>query len=164
MTEILLDLYRHHLWAGLRAIDYCEAQPAEMLDRKIAGTYGTPRQTLVHICVGEEGYAGRLRGAFYDDALVDESAFPGFDELRRRARRTGEVFFEAATITPPDRVFRIDDGKLDSSAGLFFVQPINHATEHRAQIVTTLSSLGAEPISLDAWDWGFETGALREPS
>lgn len=162
MTQILLDLYRHHLWANLRVLDYCEAQPFELLDRKIAGTYGTPRETLVHIFGAEEGYSGRLRGAFFDDALSEGDAFTNFDDLRRRARRTGEALLEAAATTPPDRMFRIDDGKFDSSAGLFVVQPINHATEHRVHIVTTLSALGVEPVSLDAWDWGLETGTLKE--
>ena len=36
-------------------------------------------------------------------------------------------------------------------AALFLLQAINHATEHRAQIATTLTQLGIEPPVLDGW-------------
>jgi uncharacterized damage-inducible protein DinB len=40
------------------------------------------------------------------------------------------------------------------------VQAINHATEHREQIKSMLSSLGVTPPDIDGWDYGLVTNAL----
>ncbi len=36
-------------------------------------------------------------------------------------------------------------------SGLILTQAINHATEHRAQIMTILTQLGIEPPDLSGW-------------
>ncbi|MFN2614059.1 MAG: DinB family protein [Actinomycetota bacterium] len=163
MSENLVDLYRHNLWANLRVIEYCRAQPDELLDKSVGGTYGSARATLAHLIAAEEGYTGRLRGGrFFEDELDEANPFPGFDDLVRRVQRTGaELPGLAATIA--DRaMYQVDEGEFDVRAGVILVQVINHATEHRAQIVTTLTTLGAPEISLDAWSWGFATGDMTK--
>jgi uncharacterized damage-inducible protein DinB len=40
------------------------------------------------------------------------------------------------------------------------VQAINHATEHREQIKSMLSSLGVTHPEIDGWDYGEVTKAL----
>jgi uncharacterized damage-inducible protein DinB len=40
------------------------------------------------------------------------------------------------------------------------VQIINHATEHREQIKSMLTSLGITPPSIDGWDYGDVMQAL----
>lgn len=45
---------------------------------------------------------------------------------------------------------------------MVLVQAINHATEHRAQIMTTLTQAGVEPPSLDGWTYGEEGGQIPE--
>jgi uncharacterized damage-inducible protein DinB len=40
------------------------------------------------------------------------------------------------------------------------VQAINHATEHREQIKSMLSSLGVTPPDIDGWAYGEVTNAL----
>ena len=40
------------------------------------------------------------------------------------------------------------------------VQAINHATEHREQIKSMLSSLGVTPPDIDGWDYGLVANAL----
>jgi uncharacterized damage-inducible protein DinB len=163
VTETLLDLYRHNTWANLKIIEYCERQPDEMLDASVAGTYGTPRATLMHLISSEEGYAGRLRGEPFEDRLDQDGPFPGFAELRRRAQRSGDSLLGSARTTPVDATLRVrgDEGQFTVTAAILLVQAINHATEHRAHIVTTLSALGVEPIGLDAWEWGLEVGTMR---
>lgn len=44
------------------------------------------------------------------------------------------------------------------------VQAINHATEHREQIKSMLSSLGVAPPDIDGWDFGLSIGGLVPPS
>jgi uncharacterized damage-inducible protein DinB len=46
--------------------------------------------------------------------------------------------------------------------GLFLLQAINHGTEHRSQIATTLTQLGVEPPEMDGWGYIFEADYLVE--
>jgi uncharacterized damage-inducible protein DinB len=39
---------------------------------------------------------------------------------------------------------------------------LHHGTDHRSQICTALTSLGAEPPSIDVWDFGVEVGRVVE--
>ena len=41
-------------------------------------------------------------------------------------------------------------------SAVILTQVINHATEHRAQIMATLTQLGIEPPDLDSWTY-FDT-------
>ncbi len=166
MTEALLDIFRHNQWANEQILAYCERQPEEFLDGKVAGTFGTPRDTLIHYLAAEEWYLFRLTGRKFEDLLDDEGPFPGFDDLERRVKRSGEAVIEAARTTtygPTYRTLPDDEGKVyEVNVPLVLVQAINHATEHRAHIVTTLSALGAEPIEIDGWRWGLATGVMTE--
>jgi uncharacterized damage-inducible protein DinB len=36
------------------------------------------------------------------------------------------------------------------------VQAINHATEHRSQVMTALTQVGITPPDLDGWSWSGE--------
>ena len=160
----LRKLYEHHLWANLRLLDACEALPEAILNGRVDGTYGTVTATLMHLVSSEEGYTARLlTGERVTDALDEEGPFPGFDELRRRLRNTGEALVDGIEAEDPEHTYLVDGGKLVSTAALFLVQAINHGTEHRAHVNTTISTLGAEPVGLDAWEWGFATGQLRAP-
>jgi uncharacterized damage-inducible protein DinB len=170
VTQPLVDFFRHNKWANQQIVDYCRSQPEELLDKSVGGTYGTPRATLIHLVAAEEWYVFRLTGMKFEDLLDQEEPFvhpfPGFDDLKRRAKRSGEAVIEAAQTTTYDQTYRTfpdDEGKIwEVKKPLVLVQAINHATEHRAQIVTTLSALGAEPIELDVWRWGPESGAMTE--
>ncbi len=168
MTETLLDIFRHNTWANEQIVEYCRKQPEELLDKSVAGTFGTSRATLMHLLATEEWYLFRLTGKKFDDLLEEDAPFPGFDDLRRRATRSGETTTKAAHTTaygPTYRTMPDEEGKVyEVNVPLVLVTVINHATEHRAHIVTTLSALGAEPVELDGWRWGLATGAMTEVS
>jgi uncharacterized damage-inducible protein DinB len=66
----------------------------------------------------------------------------------------------------PDTVVqRIDTGdgyETYATLGIRFAQVLHHGTDHRSQICTALTSLGAEPPSIDVWDFGVEVGRVVE--
>ena len=166
MTEALLELFRHNRWANEKIVGYCSKQPDELLDKSVAGTFGTPRATLMHLLASEEWYLFRLTGTKFEDLLEEDDPFPGFDDLKRRAARSGEALLEAARTTtygPTYRTMPDEEGKVyEINVPLVLVQAINHATEHRAHIMTTLSALGAEQPYLDGWRWGEKAGLMTE--
>ena len=81
------------------------------------------------------------------------TTFPGFDELRRRAKMSGELLIEAAEQKDLDRILSLDGGTYQCPAMIVMIEAINHGTDHRSQIATLLSQQGIEPPSLDAWDY-----------
>ncbi len=166
MTETLLDIFRHNQWANEQIVDYCRNQPEEILDGKVAGTFGTPRATLMHLLATEEWYLFRLTGEKFEDLIDEADPFPGFDDLERRAKRSGEALIESAQTTTYGPTYRTkpdEEGKVwEVNKAMLMVQVINHGTEHRAHIITTVSALGGEPIELDGWRWALEVGAMRD--
>ncbi len=46
--------------------------------------------------------------------------------------------------------------------GIRLAQAIHHATDHRSQICTALTSLGLTPPQIEPWDFGTATGRARE--
>ncbi len=162
MDATLTELFKHNLWANLRLLDACAVLSDDQLDASAPGTFGRVRDTLVHILGAEEHYVGLLTDRRFEDALGPGSSFPGFEDLRRRAQRSGEALITLAAQVQPAQTLRgTRQGRPYAvAAGIPLVQAINHGTEHRAHVVTTLSGLGIPPTGLDAWAYGEARGLV----
>jgi|SRR5579875_2191461 uncharacterized damage-inducible protein DinB len=151
MATNLADFYKHNLWANLRLLDACAQLSDEQLDAMMIGTFGSIRETLMHLFSSEEGYARHVTGKIPSPSLKELTAFPGFDELRRRAKMSGVLLIEAAEQKNLDRILYLDGGTYECPAMIVMIQAINHGTDHRSQIATLFSLQAIEPPSLDAW-------------
>lgn len=170
MDTILIELLRHNLWANLRLLDACEGLDDAQLDASAPGTYGRIRDTLLHLLACEEIYVNLLAGREPVYTLTAADGFPSFQELRQRARSSGEELISLAERTDPAQVFRgtwltrprfWKDRPYSIQATIPFVQAINHGTEHRAHVATVLSQNGIRPPALDAWGYGLEQGMVE---
>jgi uncharacterized damage-inducible protein DinB len=157
MITGLADFFKFNLWANLRVLDACANLDNAQLDATMRGTFGSVRQTLMHICAGEEGYVQRFTGRRPEPALHERDPFPGFDELRRRARQSGEGLIATAEQFDPGQVLHLSyDGQLYAVPAIFvLIQAINHATDHRSQIATQLSQQNVTLPELDGWAYYF---------
>ena len=155
MATTLEELFAHNLWANLRLLDACAGLSEAQLAASAPGTYGSIRDTLVHIIAAEERYVSLLTGEQPEKPLRESEGFPGLHELRERARRTGEGLAGTAG-TPPEHVLRgTRRGEPFAIRSVVpLIQAINHATEHRAHVATILSQEGVEPPVLDGWTYG----------
>ncbi len=161
MDSHLVEIFRHNRWANLRLLDWCESVDPALLDTPAPGTYGPAGKTLVHLIGAEERYIEYLTGEIMpDDRRLDEDApFPSFDVLRPRLAASGEKLIVLATSTPMDTVLRglrLDGTPYEVRATTLLVQAINHASEHRAHIMTAISQHGVEAPELDGWLYGEE--------
>ena len=85
-----------------------------------------------------------------------------YAELQEAARLSGEGLLQLIR----NESGKFPDSRLQTRDGYYvepwvaMVQIINHATEHREQIKSMMSSLGVTPPEIDGWDYGLFTNAL----
>jgi uncharacterized damage-inducible protein DinB len=171
----MLELFRYKTWATLRLIEYCQGLGDEHLDATTPGTYGTIRETLRHLVDSEEGYLSILtRERFPSKAAaaafvrspdrLPEGPVP-LDELAERIRRMGprwEAIAQDADHAGRD-VTTTDGWHLPGA--LILAQTIQHAGEHRSQVMSILGSRGLElpgPNDLDGWGYAEALGLMKE--
>ena len=162
MTDIFLDLYKHHLWANLSLLDVCEHLPDKGLDAGATGTYGAIRDTLVHLFAAEGRYLAGMTGRGEVPDALKEGTFPGITQLKEHARVSGEELIALAQKAISNDVIKVERGgqRYEIPISIFFAQAINHGTEHRAHVCTTLTQQGVQPPNLDVWQY-LRSGAAR---
>lgn len=159
MDSVLVKLFEHNNWANMQMINACYALRDEQLDAQPqSATKGTIRRTLSHLVTSQRGYLALLTLP----VETRPSAPLAFDELQESARLSGEGLLEFVK----DVSEQFLKTRLQTTDG-FYVEPwvillqiINHATEHREQINSMLTSLGMTPLDLDGWSFGEATNAL----
>jgi len=154
MPSALAEIFRHNLWANLGLLNVCDGVADSVLNATTPGTYGSARDTLLHLCASEERYVFRLTVEEPKQPLSEGSPFPGLAKLRKRAKASGESLITIATRFRP-RIIKGTYGgqRFAIPAAIFMIQAINHATEHRAHVMTILTQQGAQPPDLDAWHY-----------
>ena len=150
----LTVLFRHNLWANLRILEACAALTGEQLDARMAGGFGSIRDTLQHIVTSEQSYFSRISTGQRLNRPDDAPALTAA-ELVASARTTGSGLIEWAPRVRADDTVAIDwDGTpREVPKSIILTQAINHATEHRAQIMAILTQLGIEPPYLAGWEY-----------
>lgn len=163
MGETLQEMFNHNNWANESLLEACAALGESQLDATTNGTYGSIRDTLRHLVAAQQRYAALLRGTQVSDPL-QPGAFPGIDDLRRRADESGRALVEIASAEGGERAIRtkFDEKDYDVSASVILVQVINHATEHRSQVFTIMTQQGVQPPMLDSWTHGDATKRIVE--
>ena len=150
--DTLTTLYSHNVWANLRLLDVCAGLTDEQLDATISGTFGSIHDTLEHIVRSEESYLYRISTG--QPLRRPENTAPlTIVEMVESVRKSGAGLIEWAPQVQAGDTVKIDwDGTLrDVPKTIILTQAINHATEHRAQIMTILTQLGIQPPELDSW-------------
>ena len=153
MTTGLSEILQHNLWANLRLLDACSHLSEAQLDTTTKGTFGSVRETLMHLFTAEEGYARHFNfiGAAPTPPLRELTTSPGFTELRRRAERSGNELVAVAERADLSQILHLDGGTYDAPVIIVLIQAVNHGVDHRSQIATLLSQQDVTPPDLDGW-------------
>jgi uncharacterized damage-inducible protein DinB len=150
--ETIQTLFRHNLWANTLLFEQCAQLNDDQLNSKVIGTYGSIRDTLEHIANAERSYFHRLStGQPY--RRLHDAPTPTLGELQESIRSSGEGLINIAPSFQAYDSVEVDwDGMPRKvPCAVILTQVINHATEHRAQIMVMMTQLGIQPQDLDGW-------------
>lgn len=153
MSETLVELCQHNVWANQRLFETCAGLSDSQLDATLNGTFGSIRGALMHIAGAQERIAGTLAESGAVSLRRDQAPFPGFAARQDAMRKSGESLVEfAATAHAGATVSTTWRGEVYTlPVWMLLAQAIHHATEHRTQIATILTQQGVEPPTLDIW-------------
>ncbi len=151
-NSTIQTLFKHNLWANKAIFEICSHLSDEQLDSKIIGTYGTIRDTLIHIARAERSYLNRLTKT-PPPPRKEGSPPPTLEELNESIRSTGEGLIKIAPTVQPQNTVEVNwDGEMRFvPSAVIVTQAINHATEHREQIKIMLTQIGIQPPDVDGW-------------
>lgn len=151
-TDTLTTLFSHHRWANLQLLEVCAGLSSDQLAATLTGAYGSIRDTLEHIASAERSYFARISTGQPYRRPKDAPPMT-LDEMKASLSASGSSLITWAARVQAEDVVEIDwDGTLRAvPKTILLTQAINHATEHRAQIMGILTHLGIEPPELDAW-------------
>lgn len=154
-SAILVELFRHNLWASGVTLEACRDLRDDQLATEVAGTYGRLDQTLVHLARAQGGYLRTLTDwqPGPEHRMQPDEPFPGVGRIDAHLRFTGERLINVARGASADRVLEgaWGDQPYRLPEWVVLLQAAHHATEHRQQIATMLTSLGIEPPEPDLW-------------
>lgn len=155
-------LFRHHSWANLRLLAFCAFLTREQWAVSLLGGYGSLQETWQHIVLAEQSYFSRISTG---QPLGRRSDAPDLTqmEMAESLTRTDAGLIEWASRVQPHDSVAIDWDGMERNVPktLLLTQAINHATEHRAQIMALLTQLNQEPPELDGWAF-FDEYSARE--
>jgi uncharacterized damage-inducible protein DinB len=156
--SIFVQLFEHNLWANDRLLQACGRLDDDQLDWSSPGTYGSIRDTLVHLTAAQARYVGALERTAPDESVLEGQPYPGIEAVMESSRRSGSKLIEHALSNPTDREFEtVRRGHPETlRMSTLLIQAINHATEHRAHVNTILGQHGVEPPAVDGWAYARE--------
>lgn len=152
--ELLRTLYQFNAWADRRLLDASSALTNEQFTRNLGSSFGSVRDTLVHLYGAEWVWNERFQGRS-PSALLSGAGFPDLASIRGKLEEMDQYYIDFVSKLSQQDLDRVIRYK--SFAGDEFSNPLwqslhqvsNHATYHRGQIVTMLRQLGVKPVSTD---------------
>ena len=150
----LETLFDYGYWANAGLRDVLSQMPAEQFTRPVAGSYGSIRNTMVHMLSAEWGWLERCGGAARGPALsagdypTVASVFDRWHVVETRVRE----FLASLQDQELGRVveFVIGGGARQSMAlGHLLHHAAVHGVHHRGQVALLLRALGQVPGNFD---------------
>jgi len=150
----LETLYDYGYWANKKLFQVLEQLSPEQFTQPVSGSYGSVRNTMVHMLSAEWGWLGRCGGPQRGPALA-ETDYPTVASLINRWNDVEGYmrdFLGKLTDDDLDRMveFSIGDGPKQSMPLVALMRhAANHGAHHRGQVALLLKSLGVSPGNFD---------------
>ena len=162
-------LYEYDAWANARTLSACSALTPEQLTRNLGNSFGSVRDTLVHILGAQMVWIERLGGGA-PAGLPAPDGYPDVASVRAKwAEIEPRLHAYVNGLTQPDldRVLEYRNLKgvtFRDQIGHILQHLANHGSYHRGQITTLLRQLGATPVNTDMIGFYRERAAAKAAS
>jgi uncharacterized damage-inducible protein DinB len=147
-------LYDYNYWANKQLIGVVSQLTPEQFTQSVAGSYGSIRNTLVHVLSAEWGWLDRCGGPERGERLNPQD-YPTVESLVRAWTRV-EEYMRGFLSGPKDDdltrdiEFAIGGGPKHSvPLGDLMQHAAVHAVHHRGQVALLLRTLGYVPGNFD---------------
>ena len=152
-ASALVELYEYHYWANPKLFGVLEQLTPEQFTQSVAGSYGSIRNTLVHVVSAEWGWLDRCGGPKRGKAL-NPADYDTLDSLLRvSASVEGYMRTFVGGLTDDDLAqpieFSLGGPTHCLSLGELLHHAAIHAAHHRGQISLLLRTLGVVPGNFD---------------
>lgn len=147
-------LYDYGYWANRKLFQVVSQLTPEQFTQTVAGSYGSIRNTLVHVLSAEWGWLDRCGGAERGPALKPED-YPTLESLVDTWSTVEAHVREFLSKQKDDDLARTVEftnprGKKRSMVlGALIQHAANHGVHHRGQVALLLRSIGYAPGNVD---------------
>jgi len=151
----LASRFDYGYWANGKLFAVIAQLTPEEFTRPVAGSYGSIRNTMVHVLSTEAGWLDRCGGPKRGPRLKPED-FPTIDTLMQAWKRVEANVREfLATLQDEDLARNADYAndrgeKRSMPLGELMQHAANHGVHHRGQVALLLRLLGRAPGDFDA--------------
>jgi uncharacterized damage-inducible protein DinB len=149
----LRTLYEYSYWADGKLLDAISQLTPEQFTRSVAGSYGSIRNTLVHMLSAEWVWLDRCGGPPRGPALV-AADYPTLESLMDRRRQVSAYVREFLSNVNDEDLARVvdfsfGDARYAMTMGELMHHAAIHGVHHRGQVALLLRSLGYAPGNFD---------------
>jgi uncharacterized damage-inducible protein DinB len=150
----LVRLFDYSYWANRRLLGTIAQLAPDQFTQEIAGSYGSIRNTLVHIMSAEWGWLDRCGGPARGPALksADYPTLASVTEAWTRVEAEMRAFLAALADGDVDRPITFtlpQQGTHVMPLGELLQHAANHAVHHRGQVALLVRMLGYTPGNVD---------------
>ncbi len=153
-TEDLEALFDYSYWANRKLFTVISELTPEEFTKPVAGSYGSIRNTMVHVLSAEAGWLDRCGGAKRGPRLKPDD-FPTADSLIQAWNKVEQRMREFLADLNDEDVDRNVDFVIGASEprsmpiGELLQHAANHGVHHRAQVALLLRVLDHVPGNFD---------------
>jgi uncharacterized damage-inducible protein DinB len=151
----LQTLIDYNYWSNARLINATKKLTPEQLEADAGLSYGSIKETLVHVMAAEIVWRSRFAEGTSPERLLNGSDFPTFDDaLNRWQQEETAMRAFAATLTDESggRIVQYQTfaGKAQAQPlWQLLVHLVNHGTQTRSEAGVALARLGQSPGDID---------------
>jgi uncharacterized damage-inducible protein DinB len=150
----LATLFDYNYWANRKLLDVVATLDGEEFTRRIAGSYGSIRNSLVHALSTEWGWLDRC-GGLKRGPKLDPENYPDFESLAgdwERVESSMQSFIGGLADADLERAVEYP-GANGTTRSMPLVELMHHVSVHtahyRAQVALLLRELGRTPGNVD---------------
>jgi uncharacterized damage-inducible protein DinB len=152
-VDDLKRLFEYNYWANRKLFAVVKQLTPEQFTQDVAGSYGSVRNTLVHVLSAEWGWLDRCGGPKRGEKL-DPDAYPtpaSLVEAWTKVEKLMRDFLDSLEDADLSRVAEFSFGgpPMKRTVAEMLQHAAVHAVHHRGQVSLLLRSLGHTPGNFD---------------